>query len=72
MGHRTGFTDRSPQIALMGAGFADAVVQRSTSSFSLWAIACCNAPDADRLYDDQMVLFPHQVPQTDPAAEARR
>ena len=62
MGHRTGFTDRSLLIALMAAGFADAAVQRSPLSFSLWAIAYCSAPKADRLYDDQMALFPHPVP----------
>lgn len=64
MGHRTGFSDRSLLIALMAAGFADAVVQRSASSFSLWAIAYCSAPDAERLYDDQIALFPHPVPRT--------
>jgi hypothetical protein len=62
MGHRTGFTDRSLMIALMTAGFADVVVQRSASSFSLWAIAYSTAPDPDRLYDDQTALFPHPVP----------
>ena len=74
MGHRTGFTDRSLLIALMAAGFADAVVQRSTSSFSLWAIAYPTCPDASRMYDDQIALFPHPVPNplADQAIDAAR
>ncbi len=62
MGHRTGFTDRSLLIALMAAGFADAVVQRSTGSFSLWAIAFRTAPDADQMRAAQALMFPHKVP----------
>ncbi len=63
MGHRTGFTDRSLLMALMAAGFADAVVQRSTGSFSLWAIAFRTAPDAARMRAVQAMMFPHKVAQ---------
>jgi hypothetical protein len=72
MGHRTGFTDRSLLTALIAAGFADGVVQRSASSFSLWAIAYCACPDAGRLHEDQTALFPHPVPQPGLEAVAAR
>ena len=62
MGHRTGFTDRSLLMALMAAGFGDAVVQRSTGSFSLWAIAFRTAPDAGQMRAAQALMFPHKVP----------
>lgn len=64
MGHRTGFADRSLLMALMASGFADAVVLRSTGSFSLWAIAVRTAPDAARMRDARALLFPHKVPQS--------
>lgn len=62
MGHRTGFTDRSLLAALVEAGFADAAVQRSARSFSLWAIAFRTAPDAERMHEAQKLFFPHPVP----------
>lgn len=58
MAHHTGFTGRSLQTALGGAGFAYSVVQRDAARFCLWAIAFVEVPGEQELEEAQNAMLP--------------
>lgn len=63
MAHRTGFTGGTLAAALIGAGFAAAVVQRSPANCALTAIAFRTRPDNGRLATAQaQMLVPGDLP----------
>ena len=77
MAHHTGFTGRSLQAALSGAGFGYSVVQRDVPRFCLWAIAFVEIPGEETLQEAQNAMLPlHAVlarmPKLGPAELAER
>lgn len=58
MTHRTGFTGGTLAAALIGAGFAAAVVQRNPPAYSLTAIGFRSRPDDAQLARAQAQMLP--------------
>jgi hypothetical protein len=58
MAHRTGFTGETLGTALIGAGFAAALVQRVTAAFCLTALAFRTIPNGEQIEVAQLRMLP--------------